>query len=355
MPGSGWRDRRLLDLFGIEIPIVQAPMAGSGGADLAAEVIAAGALGSLPCALLAPERIRADIGIVRQRATGPVNLNFFCHVLPESDEDSAWRGVLAPYYAEYGAGPPAEPPPLRRPFSDAMCELVEEVRPEVVSFHFGLPDDRLLDRVRAAGAHILASATSIAEARWLAGRGCDAIIAQGWEAGGHAGRFLPADPASHMGLIALVPQIVDAVDIPVIAAGGIADARGIAAALLLGASAVQIGTAYLRSPESLAPPAHRAALEGEGAERTVFTNVFTGRLARGLPNRLIEEVGPVSAAALPFPYASNALADLRKAAEAKGDMGFTSFWSGQVARLGPALPARELTRRLAAETLALMG
>jgi nitronate monooxygenase len=236
-----------------------------------------------------------------------------------------------------------------------MCELVEEVRPEIVSFHFGLPDDRLLDRVRAAGARILSSATSIAEARWLAERGCDAIVAQGWEAGGHAGRFLPADPASHMGLIALVPQIVDAVDVPVIAAGGIADARGIAAALLLGASAVQIGTAYLRSPESLAIPQHRVALAGEGAERTLFTNVFTGGLARGLPNRLVDELGPVSGVAPPFPYASNALADLRKAAEARGDTGFTSFWSGQAARLGPALPAGELTRRLAAETLVLLG
>ena len=330
-------------------------MAGSGGAELAAEAIAAGALGSLPCALLTPERVRADIGIVRQRAPGPVNLNFFCHSLPDSDEDAAWRAVLAPYYAEYGVGAPADPPPLRRPFSEEMCALVEEVRPEVVSFHFGLPAPALLDRVRASGARILASATSVAEARWLAERGCDAVIAQGWEAGGHAGRFLPADPASHMGLFALVPQIADAVEVPVIAAGGIGDARGIAAALMLGASAVQIGTAYLKSPESLVSDAHRGALDSENAERTVFTNVFSGRLARGVPNRLVSEVGPVNPAAPPFPYASNALADLRKAAEARGDWGFGPMWSGQAARLSPALPARELTERLAAEALTLIG
>ncbi|WP_157216041.1 NAD(P)H-dependent flavin oxidoreductase [Flavisphingomonas formosensis] len=355
MAGSGgWRDRRLLDLFGLRVPIVQAPMAGSGGPDLAAEAIAGGALGSLPCALLTPERARADVGVVRQRASGPINLNFFCHRLPASNDDAAWRGVLAPYYAEYGVGAPAMPPPLRRPFSEEMCALVEEVRPEVVSFHFGLPDPALSDRVRASGARIIASATSLAEARILAERGCDAIIAQGWEAGGHAGRFLPADPAAQMGLFALLPQIADAVDVPVIAAGGIGDARGIAAALLLGASAVQIGTAYLKCPESLAGQAHRAALEGEGAERTVFTNLFSGGLARGIPNRLIEEVGPINAAAPPFPYASNALADLRRAAEAKGDMGFGPMWSGQAARLAPALPARELTEKLAAEALALL-
>lgn len=351
---NGWPDTRLLDLFGIGTPIVQAPMAGAGGPDLAIAAIEGGALGSLPCALLTPERVHAEAGIVRRAAQGPLNLNFFCHRQPEPPDESRWRATLRPYYEEYGVGPPAEPPPLRAPFSEAMCAVVEEVRPEVVSFHFGLPETRLLKRVRSTGAKILSSATSIAEARWLYGCGVDAIIAQGFEAGGHAGRFLPADPAEQMGLFALLPQIVDAVDVPVIAAGGIADARGIAAAFMLGAAGVQIGTAYLRCPESLIGPGHRAALESEEAERTVFTNLISGGLARGVPNRLMRELGPVSDAAPPFPYASAALAELRKAAEARGDTVFTPLWSGQAARLGSSCPARQLTETLAGGALAIL-
>ena len=220
----------------------------------------------------------------------------------------------------------------------------------MVSFHFGLPPAPLLDRVCATGALILSSATSPAEAWWLAERGVDAVIAQGWEAGGHAARFLPADPASHMGTMALVPQIVDAIDVPVIAAGGIADGRGVAAALMLGASAVQVGTAYLACPESLIGPLHRQLLTSEAAEATVFTNVFTGRLARGFATRLVEELGPVSEIAPPFPHAGDALAELRKA-----DPGaFANMWAGQAARLARVEGAAALTRRMAAEALALL-
>jgi nitronate monooxygenase len=351
---TGWPDRRLLDLLGIEAPILLAPMAGAGGPDLAVAAIAGGALGSLPCAMLTPDQARAQLLDVRERTAGPISLNFFCHRPIDPPDESRWRAALAPYYREYGVGPPAEPPPLRAPFSEAMCAVVEELRPEVVSFHFGLPEAPLLDRVRATGAKIIASATTPAEARWLDAHGVDAVIAQGFEAGGHAGRFLPGDPAAQMGLFALLPQVVDAVRVPVIAAGGIGDARGIVAALMLGASAVQIGTAYLHCPESLIGAGHRAALASEAAERTVFTNLISGGLARGVPNRLMEELGPVSLEAPPFPHATAALAGLRKAAEAKGRTDFTPLWAGQSARLGRSVGARQLTETLAADALALL-
>ncbi len=351
----GFPERRLLDLFGIEVPIVQAPMAGAGGVDLAVAAIEGGGLGSLPGGLLAPDQVRDQVAAVRQRCAGPLNLNFFCHQMPPEPDDRAWRALLQPFYAEYGVEPPAHPPTLRLPFDEAMCAAIEEMCPEVVSFHFGLPEAPLLERVKATGARVIASATTIAEARWLAGSGVAAVIAQGWEAGGHAGRFLPSDPRAQMGLIALLPQIVDAVGVPVIAAGGIGDARGIAAALILGASAVQIGTAYLHCPESLILPAYRAMLADEAAERTMMTNLLTGGLARGLPVRLVEALGPIRRDAPPYPHAASALAPLRKAAEAKGEIGFTPAWAGQSARLGRSMPAADLTRTLAAEALALLG
>jgi nitronate monooxygenase len=347
---SAMRDRRLLDLFGIAAPIVQAPMAGAQDADLAIAAGKGGALGSLPCALLGIDAARDQIARFRVATDGPLNLNFFCHAAADSYDDAAWRAALAPYYAEYRVGYPATPPPLRKPFDAAMCALVEETRPKVVSFHFGLPSEPLLRRVRATDALILASATSPAEARWLADRGVDAVIAQGWEAGGHAGRFLPADPSSHMGTLALVPQVVDAVAVPVIAAGGIADARGIAAALMLGASAVQIGTAYLFTPEARISDIHRRRLAEPGAETTVSTNLFTGRFARGFETRLTRDLGPASTIVPPFPHGGDALADLRKA-----DPGaFANMWAGQAARLGKPEGAEALTRRLAAEVLELL-
>ncbi len=346
-----WRDRRLLDLFGIAVPIVQAPMAGAQDAALAIAVARGGGLGSLACALLTIEAARAQVEQFRAAGGGPLNLNFFCHLPVEHHDDRAWRQALQPYYAEFGVGFPATLPPLRRPFDPAMCALVEEVRPTVVSFHFGLPDDALLDRVRGAGVRILGSATSPAEARWLAARGVDAIIAQGWEAGGHAGRFLPADPSSHMGTLALVPQVVDAVPMPVIAAGGIADARGMAAALILGAGAVQIGTAFLRTPESRISDLHRTLLDEEAAEMTVSTNVFTGRHARGLQTRITRDLGPTSPIVPPFPHGGDALAELRRAEPAD----FANMWAGQAARLARPQDAEALVRRLADETLALLA
>jgi nitronate monooxygenase len=271
--------------------------------------------------------------------------------MPEQVDDSAWRKLLQPYYDEFGveSGNGGAP---RLPFDAEVCAVVEATRPEIVSFHFGLPDPELLDRVKGTGAVVVGNATTVEEACWLEERGVDAIIAQGFEAGGHAGRFLGGDPAEALGLFALVPQIADAVSVPVIAAGGIGDGRGIAAALILGASAVQLGTAYLHTPETPISDSHRKRLK-EGP--TIFTNMMTGGLARGLHGRLVDELGPVRSEAPPYPLASAALASIRAAAEKEGEYGFGPMWAGQAAPLGQSLPAAELTRKLAADALAILG
>ena len=347
-----WTDRRILDLFGIEVPIVQAPMAGATSPDMVIAVSQAGGLGSLGCAMLDPAQLRTDLGIIRQRTSRPINVNFFCHAVPEPDagREAAWRKRLQPYYAEFGLDAAAVPAgPLRAPFGEALCDVVAEFEPPVVSFHFGLPEPRLMERVRRTGARIISSGTSVAEARWLEDRGCDAIIAQGYEAGGHRGMFLSGDVTSQAGTMALVPQVVDAVSVPVIAAGGIADGRGIVAALALGAAAVQIGTAYLFCPEATVTPLHRQALRDVADDDTVLTNVFTGRPARGIANRLVREVGPMSPDAPQFPLAANAAAPLRAAGEKAGSGDFSALWSGQAGALGRELGAGELTLRLAAE------
>jgi len=345
-----WPDRRFADLVGTEHPIVQAPMAGVGGVDLCVAAIDGGALGSLPCGMLSPEQVRDQVTEVRDRSSGPFNLNFFCHRMPEAVDDRAWRRLLQPYYEEFGVQQD-NGGALRLPFDSAMSDLVEEVRPPVVSFHFGLPNADLLNRVKAAGAVILGNATTVEEARWLDQRGVHAIIAQGFEAGGHTGRFLGSDPAEALGLFALLPRIVDSVSVPVIAAGGICDVRGIAAAFTLGASGVQLGTAFLHCPEALISEAHREGLK-EG--RTVMTNLLTGGLARGIAGRLIDDLGPLRPEAPPYPLASAALAPIRATAEKQGEYGFGPMWAGQAAPLGEALPAAELTRKLAAGALAIL-
>jgi nitronate monooxygenase len=284
-------------------------------------------------------------------------LNFFVHrpAVPNNAREHAWREALKPYYAELDIDPAAPVPASNRaPFNDALCEVVEEIRPRVVSFHFGLPTPALLKRVQAAGSLILGSATTVAEARWLEDHGCDVVIAQGFEAGGHRGHFLSDNLAAQPGTFALVPQVVDAVKVPVIAAGGISDARGIVAALALGAAAVQIGSAYLHCPESKIMPPHRAALKNAADDGTVVTNLMTGRPARGLINRVMRELGPLSPLAPEFPLAGGALAPLNAKAQAQGSGDFSSMWAGQAAGLGRALPARELTRNLADDAQALM-
>ena len=347
-----WPDRRLLELLNIEHPIVQAPMAGAMDWELVAAVSEAGGLGSLPCALLAPEQVRDQVGKIRGRTSKPINVNFFCHKPPKADNarEAAWRDLLAPYYRELGLDPNAGAnAPSRAPFNAEMCEVLVELKPKVASFHFGLPEAALLDRVKRAGCVIFSSATTAGEARWLAERGANAIIAQGYEAGGHRGMFLTEDLAAQVGTFALVPQIVDAVDVPVIAAGGISDARGVAAAFALGASGVQIGTAFLLCPEAKISPLHRAAFKTARDDGTALTNVLTGRPARGMYNRLMREHGPMSAVAPEFPLAASAVAPLRAKAETQNSADFSSLWSGQAAALGRELPARELLATLSAE------
>jgi nitronate monooxygenase len=349
-----WPDRRLIELFHIELPIVQAPVAGAMDWELAATAAEAGALGSLPCAMLDVDQVREQMAKIRARTEKPINLNFFCHTPPvlSNEREARWRERLAPYYRELGIDPAAPVPSSNRAaFDAAFCDLVEELAPEVVSFHFGLPEPLLVNRVKAMGAVVLSSATTAAEARWLEAHGADAIIAQGYEAGGHRGMFLTDDLAAQVGTFALVPQIVDAVKVPVIAAGGITDARGIAAAFALGAAGAQIGTAYLWSPEAKISAPHRAALERAPSDATVVTNLMTGRPARGIINRVMREIGPIADVAPDFPLAADALAPLRAKAEAQGSGDFSPMWAGQAAPLGRPLPAGELTKKLAAEAL----
>jgi nitronate monooxygenase len=317
---------------------------------MAIAVSEAGGLGSLPCAMLDAAKMRAEIGVIRQRTSKPINVNFFCHEPPKPDpqRDAAWKARLKAYYVEEGLDPEASAPaPNRAPFDEAMCAIVEDLKPEVVSFHFGLPQAPLLDRVKAAGCLVISSATTAEEARWLEARGCDAIIAQGYEAGGHRGMFLTGDIATQAGILALLPQVVDAVQVPVIAAGGIADGRGIAAAFALGASGVQVGTAYLFTPEATITGLHRAALRDARDDRTALTNLFSGRPARGLVNRVMREAGPMSVLAPAFPTAGTALAPLKAKAEAAGRSDFSSLWSGQAAALAHEMGAAELTQALA--------
>ena len=353
-----WPDRRLTDLFKTEFPIVLAPMAGVMDADLVVAAAQGGALGSLPCAMLSAEKVREQVNIIRQRVSAPINLNFFCHraVPADPEREALWRKRLVSYYKEYGLDPAA---PVnfanRAPFDPTICQLVEGLKPEVVSFHFGLPERSLLDRVRAAGCTVIASATTVKEAIWLEEHGADAIIAQGAEAGGHRGMFLTENISEQPGTFALVPQVVDAVKVPVIAAGGIADGRGIAAAFALGAAGVQIGTAYLRCPESKVIAPARTALAQANDESTVITNVMTGRPARGVANRVMREVGPVSPDAPQFPHAATGLAPLKAAAEKQGRVDFTNLWAGQAVRMGREMPAAELTRALAGAALARLS
>ncbi len=338
-------------LLGIELPIIQAPMAGVQAGALAVAVSNAGGLGSLPCAMLAPEALRRELEAIRAQTGRPYNVNFFCHTPPAPDaaREARWRAALAPYYAEFGLDAQAVPAGAgRAPFTAEAAELLAEFRPPVVSFHFGLPAPELLARVKAWGAKVLASATTVEEARWLEAHGADAVIAQGLEAGGHRGIFLSEDLTTQLGTFALVPQVVRAVGVPVIAAGGIADAQGVAAALALGAAGAQVGTAYLLCPEATTSALHRAALKcADRTRHTALTNLITGRPARGLFNRLMRELGLLGDAPPAFPLATAALAPLKAAAEKLGRDDFSTLWAGQNASGCREVPAAELTRELA--------
>ena len=337
-------------LLGIDLPLIQAPMAGVQGSALALAVSNVGALGSLPAAMLTPQALRAELQTLRSGTQRPFNVNFFCHTPPVPDvtREATWRVALAPFYAEAGLDITAVPAGAGRvPFTAEAADLLEAFRPAVVSFHFGLPAPELVQRVKAWGARVLSSATTVEEALWLEAQGADAIIAQGLEAGGHRGMFLTDDLTTQMGTLALLPQILRAVNVPVIAAGGITDAAGVAAAMALGAAGVQVGTAYLLCTEATTSPIHRVALQSDAARPTALTHVFTGRPARGIVNRVMRELGVMSAAAPAFPLATAAMAPLRAWGEQQGMGDFSPLWSGQNASGCRAVGAAELTRALA--------
>jgi nitronate monooxygenase len=341
----------LVRLLGIELPIIQAPMAGVQGSALALAVSSAGGLGSLPCAMLSLDAVRNELSATSQTAR-PFNVNFFCHTPPafDAEREAIWKAALSPYYRAFGIDPESIPAgPGRAPFDAEAAELLSEFKPAVVSFHFGLPSPELLTRVKKAGSKILSSATTVDEAVWLEAHGADAIIAQGVEAGGHRGMFLSDDLTTQVGTLALVPQIVQKVRVPVIAAGGIADSKGVAAAMMLGAAGVQIGTAYLLCAEATTTALHRAALKSEAARHTAMTNVFTGRPARGIVNRVMRELGPISTAVPAFPLAASAIAPLRAHAESRGSDDFSPLWSGQNNSGCKEISAADLTRELAAD------
>ena len=345
----------LQQLLGIELPIVQAPMAGVQDSALAIAVSNAGGLGSLPCAMLELDALRDQLAALEAQTEKPFNVNFFCHTppTPNAEAEAAWRATLSEYYEEFRIDAGAIPAgPGRQPFSFEVAEVLAEFEPRVISFHFGLPSEELMVQVRRWGPKILSSATTVNEARWLEERGVDAIIAQGLEAGGHRGMFLSSDLTTQLGTLALVPQIAKAVKLPVIAAGGIADAAGVSAGMACGAVGAQIGTAYLLCPEATTSPVHRAALKSEVANHTALTNIFTGRPARGIMNRVLRELGPINAATPEFPLAAAAIVPLRREAEALGSGDFSPLWSGQNATGCKEIPAAELTRELAARVSA---
>lgn len=336
--------------LGSALPLIQAPMAGVQGHALAAAVCNAGGLGSIPAAMMSLEALRKELTQLTALTHKPYNVNFFCHTPPQPDpqREAGWQQTLAPFYEELGLSlADIVPGPGRAPFSEAVADVVEAFKPAVMSFHFGLPPEALLARVKSWGSLVLASATTVEEALWLQVHGADAIIAQGLEAGGHRGIFLSDELTTQMGTMALVPQIVRAVHVPVIAAGGIADGQGVAAAMAMGASAVQIGTAYMCCPEATTSALHRAVLQSPDARHTALTNLFTGRPARGIMNRLMRELGPLSPTAPAFPLATSAIAPLRARAESLGRTDFTPLWSGQNASQCRPVPAADLTRALA--------
>ena len=341
----------ICDLLGIDVPVIQAPMAGAQGSALAIAVSNAGGLGSQPCAMLGPDQIRSELTAITSSSSKPYNVNFFVHQQPVPDpvREKAWRKVLAPYFAEYGIDPDSiQAGPQRLPFNDAAADVLEQFKPPVVSFHFGLASSSLIRRVKSWGSKILSSATTVDEARYLEARGVDAVIAQGAEAGGHRGMFLTDDVHTQAGTFVLVQQCVRAVRVPVIAAGGIADAAGVRAAMALGAAGVQVGTAYLFCPEATTNPLHRAALKTDAARHTAITNVFTGRPARAIVNRLMRDLTPMNFAAPAFPLAATAIFALRSKAEANGVNDFTSMWAGQNAAACREMPASQLTTLLGA-------
>jgi nitronate monooxygenase len=350
-----WPRSDVTGLLGIAHPIIQAPMSGFTTPQLVGAVCNAGGLGSHGCATLTAETLRAQVTQIREITNGSFNINFFVHPTPAHDADAAerMRQRIAPYFSELGLGTVPNPSEPFVPFGRAQLELIRELRPRVISFHFGLPSSQVMREIKACGCIVLSSATTVGEARELEAGGADAIIAQGFEAGGHRGTFTRSPGAGTIGTLALVPQIVDAVRVPVIAAGGIADGRGIAAAFALGAGGVQIGTAFLGCPEAAVLPVYREALRTATEEATAVTRAFTGRPARALRCRLMDDMP--DADALDFPLQASLLAPLWRVPDDKVRRAFMPMWAGQAVPLLREIPAGELVERLVAEAQEILG
>lgn len=350
-----WPRTDFLELLGIAHPVIQAPMSGLTPPALAAAVCNAGGLGSIGCASLTTAAVREQVTALRQTTNRPFNVNFFIHQRPRYDPTAAARvrSKLAPYFDEFGLGPAPEPNEPFPTFDEERLDLVTELRPPVVSFHFGLPEPAMVRRIKEAGCIILSSATTVAEARSLEARGADVIIAQGFEAGGHRGSFSDSPGVGMVGTMALVPQVVDAVRVPVIAAGGIADGRGLAAAFALGASGAQLGTAFLGCPEAPVMPLYRSQLRSAADDGTELTRAFTGRPARALRNRFITEMADVEA--LDFPLQASVVGPLWRVPSDEGRAAFMPFWAGQAASLMRELPADQLVAKLVAEAQAILS
>lgn len=345
-----WPRDDLIELLGVTHPIIQAPMANAGTPALAAAVSNAGGLGSLSCGQITTDQMRKDVTKLRDLTDRPFNLNFFVHDEPDLDVEAVdrARARIEPYYIESGLD---EVPEVSLPypsFNQGQLDLLLDLRPPVVSFHFGLPSAEAIAALKDSGAVVISSATTVAEARFLAEAGADAVIAQGQEAGGHRGTFEEPFEAGMVGTMALVPQVADAVDVPVIAAGGIADGRGVAAAFDLGASGVQIGTAFLLCPEAAADDTYRAALRTGRDDMTRITRAISGRPARSLRNRLIDEMADHQEDVAPYPAQSSLTAPLRNA-NRNDPSQLRLLWSGQAVALNRALPAGDLTLALVDE------
>jgi nitronate monooxygenase len=350
-----WPRTDFLELIGITHPVIQAPMSGFASPALAAAVCNAGGLGSIGCAGFSPASVREQVATLRQATNRPFNLNFFVHSRPQNDPRATRRAQvrLTPYFVEFGLGPVPEPRELFPSFDEEGLALVLEQRPRVVSFHFGLPQPAAVRQIKQAGCIVMGSATTTAEARSLEANGADIVIAQGFDAGGHRGSFGGAPGAGMVGTMALVPQIVDAVRVPVVAAGGIADGRGLAAAFALGASGSQIGTAFLGCPEATVSPLYRAQLRMASDDGTELTRAFTGRPARALRNRFVAEMADTEA--LEFPLQASLVGPLWQLPSEEARADFMPVWAGQAASLMRDLPAERFVEKLVAEALSIIG
>lgn len=350
-----WKDKSLIDLLQIQHPIIQAPMAGASTPQMAAASANAGCIGSLGCAMMSAEVYTKTFQQTRTLTNGALNMNFFCHVEPKIDADKVQKieSILTPYYEELGIDEMPKAVPTHFPFGGEVAEAVLVSSPNVISFHFGLPEQKYVEALKQKGVKILCSATTVAEAKDLEARGVDAIIAQGWEAGGHHGFYLENHTAA-IGTMALVPQLVDAVNIPIVAAGGIADGRSIAAALALGASGVQIGTAFLTCEESSVPEIHQNSLMASDGSNTILTKAFSGRPARGIKNRYSEDLNKLENELPDFPLMNTLTGPLRKKSAASNSPDFVAQWSGQAVGLNRQTTTAELIGNLVAETKIVM-